>query len=301
MVQKRVLRNAVVFGPVVQLLIVYAASSQPIPPAWFYVIFLSLLFVPVYLYERDNPRERVIETSQYSLLYLPSQATTGLAVGLAISLPVVFLGTFTAGPGTASELVFQVLAVSFVETVYLIVVVKTMWIADFPLGAVAWPVLFGFLHVRVQVLGGDFSLTTGFRFVYSAFFGVLFYVLYAAREWHVGEGPARHPTGPALILSFGLVFVAIVVMAHNALVSGFQQGWFAWGDLTDVFHLHHEHFVVALFALAAYFGIRGFRRRPIRMDTHWFGAVTSWTAHLTINAFVILFPLVLMGFSLEAL
>jgi len=185
---RKSLRNTILFGPLLQLMVVAAASMPPpIPAQWFYMIFLAVLGLHVYFYERDNPGERVLDTRQYSLLHAPAQAGAGALVGLGLTVPFILFGRFSPGLASWQDFALQALFVAFVETVYLVIFVETVKIGDFPLGTILWPFVFGFLHVRSDILTGTISATTGLRFLWSFLFGILFWFLYAARKMDLGK------------------------------------------------------------------------------------------------------------------
>jgi len=216
----REIRNAVLFGQVPQLMFIVAATRFPMPLELFYILLFLILGIQVYFFERDNPKIRVVETRQYQFRQAPRQAGAGALIGLLIALPAIFWGQLIVGPSIFSDFVTQAIFVSFVETLYLIVFVETLWYKDRQIGIWIWPLAFGFLHVREEVLAGSLTNLTFFKFSYAAVFGALFWILYAARDL-LPESSSR-----------------------------------------------------------------------------WFGAVTSWTAHLVVNMSILVFRLVLWGLEL---
>lgn len=220
----RSVRNTVIFGPVLQLMVVVAASRVQLPLEVFYILLLAMLGLQVYFFERDNPKERVVDTAQYTLGEAPRQVLAGALIGIVAGIPAIVWGTprFDAASFPADVLT-QAIFVAFVETIYLLVVVNTLYVGDVRIGIVIWPPLFGLLHVREEVLHGTVGTETVLRFVYAAVFGALFWLLYEGRE----------------ILP--------------------------------------------------------------KPTSKFFGAVTSWTAHLTVNLIVIAFLLQLWGLELFAL
>ncbi len=205
MAQPRSLRNTVVFGPILQLMLVLARMVPPgIPAPLWYMIFLSIIGLHVYFYERDNPSaKRVLDTRQYSLLHAPPQVEAGFLIGLAIAAPIALLGRFSLEDVTLGEFLFQAVIVSFVETVYIVVFVETV-----PYGVVLIPIFFGFLHVADSLLAGDYSWTVLGRFTLSAFFGLLFWFLYAARSMRLGKR-SRY---------FGAVTSQVAHLTYNMIV-----------------------------------------------------------------------------------
>lgn len=222
---RREIRNAILFGQLPQLMFVIAATRIPMPLELFYILLFAILGFQVYFFERDNPSIRVIETRQYDFKQAPRQFSAGIAIGGLISLPAILWGSVTLRSSVFSDFITQAIFVSFVETIYLIVFVETLWIRDRQgrdrqIGIWIWPLAFGFLHIREELLTGSLTTLALFRFVYAAVFGALFWILYAGR------------------------------------------------DLLE-------------------------RRRG-----RWFGAVTSWTAHLVVNMVIIIFRLTLWGLEL---
>jgi len=194
------------------------ATRIRIPLELFYTILVVLLAIQALFFERDNPGDRVIDTSQYSFTEAPRQVLAAVLVVLPFgSLFVVFSArpATVFGEGFLDQLITQAVFVSFVETVYMIVIVRTLWHENRNVGILAWPVIFAFMHpvVRENWILLRFPLESFLGFAYAAVFGILFWILWEGRE----RLPRRY---------------------------------------------------------------RGY-----------FGAVTSWTAHLLINLIVIAFPL----------
>jgi hypothetical protein len=204
------LQNTVILGLMPQVMFFAAVSIAPLPLPWFYTILFLLLVAQCAFFFFDNGR-LPFSSKQFKAGELPPQIAMGTLIGVAITAPLALVASFRVGPTFAQDFMVQVVFVGFVETFDLIVTVRTI-----PHGEVVWPFKFALEHwyVREAIGSGDVAVAA-LAIAYTALFGVLFYVLFAARE------------------------------AHGA----------------------------------------------------WFGAVTSWSAHVAVNLMLVLFPLTLFGFE----
>ena len=123
---------------------------------------------------------RAVDTRQYKVAQAKPQLIAGASVGVVLGLPSVIWGEPSIGTSLLSDIVTQAIFVSFVETYYLIVFIETLSLGKLYV-VLLWVAVFGFLHVRTDVLAGVGDLTTVLRFTYAATFGALFWLLYAGR------------------------------------------------------------------------------------------------------------------------
>jgi len=234
---RRSSRSATLFGLAVQLMFVVMASRSGVSLEEFYAWLLVFSSLQAFYFWLPNLRDPTLkfplDVEAYSFSEAPRQILAGLAAGLLLTAPLLVVGRLRA-PDLA-ELTTQGLFVSFVETVYLVVNANTLFVSlsvrirgrrirveNLNVGRYVWPFLFAFMHpaVRLDWLAGNFSLESFAAFLYAFVFGVLFYLLYAARA---AEGIGR--------------------------------------------------------------------------AAGWFGAVTSWFAHFTINMVIVAFPYSIAGFD----
>ena len=176
----RSVRNVIVFGLMPQVLFIVASTRAPLPLEWFYAILFLILTAQVFYFERDNPGVRAVDTRQYKVAQAKPQLIAGASVGVVLGLPSVIWGEPSIGTSLLSDIVTQAIFVSFVETYYLIVFIETLSLGKLYV-VLLWVAVFGFLHVRTDVLAGVGDLTTVLRFTYAATFGALFWLLYAGR------------------------------------------------------------------------------------------------------------------------
>ena len=185
------------------------------PRELFYMILLFVVLFQALFYHMST-KELVIDTEQFEYDELAPQAVGGLVVGLLVAAPLAIVGRTTVPAHLFSELVTQVLYVAFVETVFMIVALKTIWFRGHNVGVFAWPFLFATLHpyVRDPWLRGEFTPESLAGFAYAGIFGVLFESLYLAREaqWRgtfLGYDKASF---------FGAVTVWVAHIAINAVL-----------------------------------------------------------------------------------
>ena len=184
MAKRKNLRNTLLWGSVLQLMFIVAAARLQMPLEMFYIVLVLLVGVNSLFYERDNPGELVIDTSHYSIVDIPPQASAGLLLAMPLVAPLVILGGRAIGANILSDFITQAIFVGFAETAYMIVHVRTTWWGEFNLGVWTWPLLFAFMHpiVRDNWIQGFFPIESFYGFFYTAMFGILFYFLWEGRE-----------------------------------------------------------------------------------------------------------------------
>jgi uncharacterized membrane protein len=177
-------RNANLLGLGAQLLFFVASSRLQLPLELFYMLLLVTVWIQTSIYERDNKPDIVFDTQQYGLFEAPAQIAMGLLVGVGVTLPFMFLYKYASGTDILGALVTQGVFVSFVETLWMIAVVRTFWVQNVNVGPYIFPFYFSFIHgaVRNNWLVGNFSVDSILAFIYGAVFGILFYLLWAERE-----------------------------------------------------------------------------------------------------------------------
>ncbi len=161
-----------------------AASRLQLALELFYILLFALLAIQALFFWRDNPSERVIDTQQYSFTESPGQVFAALVITAPIVAPFVILGSRQLPPDLFNEFLTQGIFVSFVETVYMIVTVRTLWYEDRNVGIVAWPLIFAFMHpiVRENWILLRFPLESFLGFAYTGVFGIFFWILWEGRE-----------------------------------------------------------------------------------------------------------------------
>ena len=179
----RKIRNSTTFGLAVQLMFMVTATRLQLPQELFYIILIALLALQALFFERDNPGERVIDTQQYSFTEAPAQVFAAILITIPIVAPFVILGRRAIPADFLNEAFTQGIFVTFSETVYMIVTVRTLWYQDRNVGLVLWPPIFAFLHpaVRDNWIRGLFPMESFLAFVYAAAFGVFFWILWEGR------------------------------------------------------------------------------------------------------------------------
>jgi hypothetical protein len=178
----KTLRDTTIYGFMVQMMFFAMASRLLLPLEEFYILLFCLLMIQVIMYRLDNPREKLLSARDYALKDFPPQFILGGLTALAVTSPLIIFGTPHSEGAAAlvQDVVTQGVFVAFVETIYLVVVVETMWVGSFPLGMYVWPFVFGFMHpiVRENWMAGQFPLESITSFLYAAAFGFLFFILY---------------------------------------------------------------------------------------------------------------------------
>ncbi len=191
------LKNTALFGPALQMMFVVAAGRLQMPLEEFYLFLILILGLQAILYYIDTG-EKVIDTREYEVRNLLPQGLTGAAFALLIGAPLIIWGRLMMpAPGTfGGELTTQGLFVSFVETVFLVVTVRTLKIGNLNVGWIAWPFLFAFMHpvVRDNWMRGEYPMESFTGFLFAALFGVLFWLLMegarlAPRRYRILFGP----------------------------------------------------------------------------------------------------------------
>jgi hypothetical protein len=208
----------------------------------FYVFMFLLLMVKVILYRLDNPKEAVFRIGEYRFSALPYQALMGIVVGLAATSLLFFLGTYRPLADPVGEFVTQALFVAFVETLLMVVLVQTVHLrvpvrlraeakrtekrpnrfewTEAPIGIVAWPLAFGFLHpaVREAWLAGDFSLMSFGAFAYGVFWAILFFAFFWLRD-HSGKASVFFGAVTVWVMH---IVANLVIMTYKTEVAGFE-------------------------------------------------------------------------------
>lgn len=190
------LRNVLVTGPVLQGMFFVTATRVDLPFEVFYLLFLAMIatqLVFLLVLDPQNPGLLRIRkgSDDWKAEALKPQVLVGVGFGIAVGSLFLAFGSWRGV--TANDVVTQVLFVGFVETLFLIVTVETT-----PHGYYAFPPLFGFAHepVREAWIAGQFTAESFVFFAYATAFGILFMVLYAARDprfldlgtWNEGFG-----------------------------------------------------------------------------------------------------------------
>jgi len=191
---------------------------------FFFVIIKALIFW------MTNPGQPVLDVEQYRLGAFPYQAVTGIVIGLSATSLLFFIGTYTPIADPVGEFLTQSVFVAFVETLLMVVLVRTFFMnlpvafhlgrdkrkgrvwfdwVEVPLGIVLWPILFAMLHaaVREPWLSGQFTLESLVAFAWGAGWAVLFYMLWYLRE-----------AGGWYSLAFGAVTVWVAHVTANLVI-----------------------------------------------------------------------------------
>ncbi len=206
-------RNSTLFGTAIMLMFFFTTTRLELPLELFYLFLAFILFFQAIFFWVESG-ELVIETRNWSIQELPPQLIAGIAIGTAIGAPLAFVGTPRAPEDFLGELVTQTIFVTFVETIFMVVLVRTIRFRGFPLGLLVQPLLFGFMHsiVRNSWLAGEFTGQSIAFFAYATLFGFFFEGLYVARD-HLS--PRRKFLRWPLPKYFGAVTVQLVHLILN--------------------------------------------------------------------------------------
>lgn len=209
-------RNSTLFGTAIMLMFFVTTTRLQLPVELFYLFLAFILLFQAVFFHLDTG-ELVIDTRNWSIEELPPQLVAGVAIGTAIGGPLVFLGTARPPEDFLGELVTQTIFVTFVETIFMVVLVRTIRFRGFPLGLLVQPPLFGFMHaaVRVPWLTGQFTLESLAFFGYATLFGFFFEGLYVARDY---LSPKSTFLGWPLPKFFGAVTVQLVHLVLNLIL-----------------------------------------------------------------------------------
>jgi len=218
--EKGALRNTAIFGPALQVMFFVAAGRTQMALEEFYLIFVLILIAQALIYWMDTG-EKVLSSREYRLGNLIYQAPAGVALGLLITSPFLVWGTPKLSPSLPADVVTQALFVAFVETVFLVVTVRTLRIGHTKIGWIVWPFLFGFSHapVRNNWMVGQFPMESIFAFLYAALFGVLFWLLMAGNE--LAPEKYRILFGPVTSWAAHLT-INMVILIFMLMVAGFS-------------------------------------------------------------------------------
>jgi hypothetical protein len=218
--------NTTLFGTSIMLMFVVTASRSKeiseqftaglFPLELFYLFLFFILGFQALFYEKDTGI-LVIDTSQWSPDELAPQLAAGLVIGLGIGAPLALVGHPRVPENFFSEFVTQAVYIVFVETLFLIVVLRTIRFRGLEVGFVLQPGLFAFLHeaVRHPWLSGQFTTESIAFFAYAGIFGALFQALYLAREYLPAD---KRILGVPARAYFGAITVAVVHLIVNTVL-----------------------------------------------------------------------------------